>query len=333
MAPLQVAMQGTGSNIQNTMGMSDKNARAGAPDLGQGFGRELTARELAARQHYVTPSNDLDANNRMTDRRDLIPAGRLPPGDPNALPAEYNNYDGLPVPYAMPTQQKEDMVLRQAVRKAAGQAQNGTPGVVRTDPITDGEVAYLKSMKDQAELAKFDDYVETFIDPRKPGNMRWLMEIYPDYVNRRLQQAHTDYEFALRNQLIDSWGINTFEDLHFKYLVDQGKIQGPALRNERTLVDSSYTPGWLSPYNFQSPGKYDSGMALPFASAKHGRRPAQRSEWVMDRSTRPLGRGNDENRLADGMYANGGPEPRPGGEFADTYTPTGLGSNIRTNLP
>ena len=25
-------------------------------------------------------------------------------------------------------------------------------------------------MKDQAELAKFDDYVESFIDPRQPAN-------------------------------------------------------------------------------------------------------------------------------------------------------------------
>ena len=25
-----------------------------------------------------------------------------------------------------------------------------------------------------------------FIDPRQPGNMRWLMEMYPDYVRRHL---------------------------------------------------------------------------------------------------------------------------------------------------
>jgi hypothetical protein len=52
------------------------------------------------------------------------------------------------------------------------------------------------------------------------------MEVYPEYVNRRLQQAHADYEYALRNQMIDSWGINTFDDLYFKYMVDQGKLQG-----------------------------------------------------------------------------------------------------------
>ena len=45
-------------------------------------------------------------------------------------------------------------------------------------------------------------------------------------------------------------------------------------------------------------------MALPFASAVHGRRPANPNNWVMDRSNRPLGRGNTENELAAAMYAN-----------------------------
>ena len=45
----------------------------------------------------------------------------------------------------------------------------------------------------------------------------------PDYINRKLQAAHNDYEFQIRNQMINQWGLNTFDDLHFKYLVDQGK--------------------------------------------------------------------------------------------------------------
>mgnify|MGYP003309130422 CR=1 FL=1 len=161
------------------------------------------------------------------------------------------------------------------------------------------EVAYLKAMKDQAELKKFDEYVESFIDPRKPGNMKWLMEVYPDYVNRRLQQAHTDYEYALRNQMIDCWGINTFDDLHFKYLVDQKKISGPQLATNRAAIDASYTPGWLSPYNFQSPKFEPDRLYLPYSSAQHGRR---YPDAHIDRSRRMFGNGNTDQQLAAGMY-------------------------------
>ena len=327
MAPVQEAMRGKGADIGDTIGMSSKNQRPSVPDLGRPFGRQLSARELEARQHYVTPSNQENLVNEVQDRRQLMKSTDR--NDP--IPYYYNQYDGLPVPYSAPSAQKENFVLRSAVRDAAGAEvkQRGQGGVIRTDPITDEEVAYLKSMKDQAELAKFDDYVESFINPRQPGNMKFLMEVYPDYVNRRLQQAHTDYEFALRNQMIDSWGINTFEDLHFKYLVDQGKITGPRLLNRRPRIDDTYTPGWLSPFNFQSPRKTSSDLRLPFASAQHGRRPLNVDNWTMDRSNRPLGTGNTEQQLARGMYA--APDADPANQLPTGSDATNIGRNFFVN--
>ena len=137
--------------------------------------------------------------------------------------------------------------------------------------------------------------------------MKWLMEVYPDYVSRRLQQAHTDYEYALRNQMIDSWGINTFDDLHFKYLVDQGKLSGPALTAGRARVDDRYSPGWLSPLNFQALRKDSRDLRLPYASARHGKRPRDDNpdNWAVSRENRPMGRGNTEGELASGMYGVG----------------------------
>ena len=300
------AEENRGSTMNN-LSMGSKGARAGAPDLGRSFGTELSARELAQRQHYVVPSQQGE-NLEVPQRRDqLTPASGGTTFAANGVPSYYNNYDGMPVPYAAPSEMKENFILKSAIRDAAAKeikesVGDGSPGVIRTDPITDDEVAYLKSMKDMSELAKFDDYVETYIDPRKPGNMKWLMEIYPAYVERRLQQAHTDYEFALRNQMIDQWGINTFDDLHFKYLVDQGKIKGPRLASDRPAVDSSYTPGWLSPYNFQSPNRGSSLLYLPFARAQHGRRPIDPNQWAFNRENRPLGKGNTPQELARGMY-------------------------------
>ena len=197
--------------------------------------------------------------------------------------------------------------MKSAIRDAANaeidtmKERGQAPNVIRTDPITEGEVAYLKTMKDQAELAKFDEYVESFIDPRQPGNMKWLMEVYPDYVERRLQQAHTDYEYALRNQMIDSWGINTFDDLHFKYMVDQGTISGPRLATSRPAVDASYAPGVFSPWNFIKPDNRGV-LFLPFDSAQTGARPVTgRGGWI--RNQRVAGGGTNNQEMARGMYA------------------------------
>ena len=189
--------------------------------------------------------------------------------------------------------------LRQAIRDAA-QA-SGNPNVPRPDPITDEEVDYLQTMKDQAELADFDRYVNSLIDPRKPGNLKWLMEIYPDFVNRRIQQVHTDYEYALRGQMIDSWGINTFDDLHFKYLQDQGKISGPYLQTDVT-PGAGYSAGILSPYAFQSIRRQ--GVRLPFASARFGKSAPNGAGWVMPDQGQPLAGGRGMADMAASMYSN-----------------------------
>ena len=307
MPEVQPAMTGHGGSINRTMTMGSAHDRAGAPNLGQGVGQMLSSRELANRQHYVAPSVPADPPNPRTAVENLN-GERL---GTVGVPQYYNNYSGLPVPYAAPSALKDNFMMRSAIREAAGQENLGNGNVMRTDPITDSEVAYLKSMRDQAELAKFDEYVEKFIDPRQPGNMRFLMEVYPDYVERRLQQVHTDHEYALRNELIDAWGINTFDDLHFKYLVDQGKLQGPRLaRRGANNANSAYTPGWLSPYNFQTNKEAGNALRLPFASAQIGRRPFGNGEgsmdgadsWAVSREGQPLGVGNNLNDLAHGMY-------------------------------
>ena len=237
---------------------------ANPADTGRAFGNALTDLELSQRTRYAEPSEG---------------RGETMVGDPTnrSAPGHVNLGATQPVKYDVPSQYKENFVNKAAVRDAI-QSETGKQ-VIRVDSIGDDEVEYLAQMKAQGELADFDRYVNTMIDPRQPGNLKWLMEIYPQFVDRRLKQVHTDYEFALRNQLIDSWGVNTFDDLHFKYLVDQGKIDGPELVRSKFALDDTYAPGFLSPANFLGGGdKRPTGLRLPFASAKTGKRPENISD-------------------------------------------------------
>ena len=282
-------------------GVNGMYARAGAEsnpaETGRAFGSQLSAAELSARTRYAPPGE--------SNREVMLSGGAQP---------EHVNLDATqPVKYDVPSEYKENFQNKAAIRDAI--ASETGKQVLRVDNIGDDEVAYLAAMKSQGELADFDRYVNSMIDPRQPGNLKWLMEIYPQFVDRRIKQVHTDYEFALRNQLIDSWGVNTFDDLHFKYLVDQGKIDGPELKRTE-FVDDKYAAGFLSPAKWLGAGdNRQPGLRLPFASAKTGKMPGGDREnrdpslWELDNRNQPLGRGRTTKTLAQGMQSNTG---RPG---------------------
>ena len=278
-------------------GVGGMYARAGPEanpaDTGRAFGNALTDMELSHRTRYAPPSAGRPEN--------LM--NRLNAADPN-YPKHANLDATQPVKYDVPSEYKENFknkaAVREGIKEATGQ------DVLRVDNIGPDEVEYLAQMKAQGELADFDRYVNSMIDPRQPGNLKWLMEIYPQFVDRRIKQVHTDYEFALRNQLIDSWGVNTFDDLHFKYLVDQGKIDGPELIREK-FADDAYAAGYLSPSHWEFLGlgdKRPGGLRLPFASAKTGRRPDAPSDWQVTNDGMALGSGRSTGDLAKGMQAS-----------------------------
>ena len=97
--------------------------------------------------------------------------------------------------------------------------------------------------------------------------------------------------------------------MHFKYLVDQGKIEGPELRrNDDEFADDKYAAGFLSPAKWLGGGdNRPDGLRLPFASAKTGKRPTGGARmWELNNENQPLGDGRTTAKLAAGMQGNSG---------------------------
>lgn len=290
-----------GSGAPSGMGLYNSAPGASStPDTGTSTAYENYARAQSYRQRYVAPTSGYEIDPTAVGSGDQANSQiRL---DRQA----YYAGPTYPVKYDVPTEADERFQAREEIRRAAGKADLGK--VVRYDQITEGEVDMLMDMKKKGEVADFDAYVGSLVDPRKPGSLKWLMEIYPDYVKRRLQQVHTDYEFALRNQMIDMWGMNTFDDLHFKYLVDQKKITGPYLKQDGEHPKDAYAPGLLSPWAFRMSNDIraddDGKLKAPFSSARMGSKPLDNTEWFLDdgNGNLPLSRGRGTRTLADSIY-------------------------------
>lgn len=249
----------TAMQLYNSAGLE------GNPNVGANTAGMLRNRFMNDEQMYAPPA--LGPSETVAEGT----AGSGLPGT-NTYPSNYYLGQQPAAKYAIPTDQKEYIKARQAVRFAANSENLGDANrVQRTDPITDEEVNFVMQMKDQAELADFDRWVGTLINPRQPGELAWLRKLYPEFVTRRVAQTHADYQFAIKNQMIDQWGINHFDDLVFKYMVDQGKIKGPYL-TETVPAGNAYTAGYLSPWGaaWQDQRQKGKGIRLPFASARWG---------------------------------------------------------------
>jgi len=283
-------MNADGPSNVGLIQLNGANARPGATNTGQADAQFMANYKMGQRQHFAQPPNPL---NNPSARRAIRDGNGS--GSERDIPYWMGHYGGDNVPYSIPTAEKENFQLREEVIDGINQMDKKEGNVLRTAPVTQGEVDMLKTMKDQAELSKFDQYVESFIDPKQPGNMQWLMKVYPQYVQRRLQQTHTDYEFALRNHMIDSWGINTFDDLHFKYLIDQGELKGPTLGPHPEPIDAWYTPGYLSPWKFTYGPSNGAELGLPYSAGVRGHK------TTVDRAERQLPM-SDHANMASGMY-------------------------------
>lgn len=227
---------------------------------------DLKNREMNLRTEYSEPQRFPDPSGGSTTRAmELRAEGVANPYA--ALPARYDEDNAL----------KERMYLEQATRQAIDKENQDAEGaggasntVRRTAPVTDTEYQFTADQQKRKQQYELDQYITTMFDPRMPGSFDVLNKIAPDYVLRRTQQMNTDMQFALRNQLIDSWGINNYDDLIFKYMVDQGVISGPYLNEPSDYNDTNdFGKGILS---FSS-GKKDqptNRSNYPYASATIG---------------------------------------------------------------
>lgn len=293
------------SNAPPATAQMAANASGSRMDTGAGTSAELDATRMAYQQAYSDPV----AFNAEGQRDGT----RFGPGQ--EVPAGYNTSGPYPAKYSLPTPAKERIQARQALRATApmpGSTAAGQ-GTQMIDSVSEDEIDYLQGMQRQGELADYDRYVSTLVDPRQPGQLRWLYEVYPDFVHRRIAQVQQDFDFAIKNKLIDMWGINSKEDLDFKYLVDQGKIAGPHLYRPPPPYDDMYRAGFLSPWNYLR-GR-EEGVALPFTSAQDGPRPPRANDWIMgDRNTagdkQPLSHGRGIEQMAHAYWGHAGPGGR-----------------------
>ena len=176
------------SNNANAAGMASAHGPpvSHTPD---GAAQALSATTHAYQNRYAKPIGG-DEYKNVSDANKSGLVGRLP--------SNYNVEPAPPVKYTQDSAAKEHFRDKETIISGinaanAAAAGGGDERVQRVVHVGEAEVELMREARRTAELAIFDRYVYSLVDPRQPGSLKWLNEVYPEFVARRIEQVQTDY--------------------------------------------------------------------------------------------------------------------------------------------
>ena len=172
------------SNNANAAGMASAHGPpvSHTPD---GAAQALEAQTKAYQGRYAKPiGGDNYAEVDATKKTALQSAN---------LPSNYNLAPAPPVKYTQDSAAKEHFRDKETIIAGINSAEGTDAQVQRVVQVGEAEVELMREARRTAELANFDRYVYSLVDPRQPGSLKWLNEVYPEFVSRRIEQVQTDY--------------------------------------------------------------------------------------------------------------------------------------------
>ena len=172
------------SHNANAAGMASSAYGPPVSHTPDGTARALEAQTKAYRNRYAEPIGGDNYPNADATRIGELKA--------NGLPIHYNVDPAPPTKYTQDSAAKEHFRDKETIIQGINEAE-GEGKVQRVVNVGEAEVELMREARRTAELANFDRYVYSLCDPRQPGSLKWLNEVYPEFVARRVQQVQTDY--------------------------------------------------------------------------------------------------------------------------------------------
>ena len=173
---------------------------------------------------------------------------------------EENNKDGTGAPnFPARYFPDSDMPNKIEAYKAAWQnfAKGDGDTALFQKPVMPKElVRYIEGRQEQETLLKFEEWLFKTFDFSDPNVVRYVHELYPDYMERRLSQLDADISLMKRLAKIRlQGGPQSREDLQLRFAIDAGLIDTKQL--DRSIIwpdaktgeteESIVTRGWWNP--------------------------------------------------------------------------------------
>jgi hypothetical protein len=151
-------------------------------------------------------------------------------------------YRPLPGEYAYPSENKEKFLMKMDMMRDPNY--NGAVGNGQVNwSISDSDVNVVKDLEDQRRLYEYHRYIDKHIDPRKPGNLEWLMRIEPDYIKMKMKALNTHMQLMEKKIRLQAFGVQDTDDMRMKFLIDTNQLQD----HREATNENRYVRGFFGP--------------------------------------------------------------------------------------
>lgn len=197
----------------------------------------------------VTPASkgDIRAENRaqknwMLEMQQKYPAftDAQTVYDPNTKETR----ETLPGVYARPTAARERFLMKQELKNNDDYAPKGD-NQIQTWQSTEADIDVMMDLEQARRTFEYHTWIESLLDIKQPGNLRWIQENAPDFLQYKMNALNTALELIKREATIDALGIQSEEDLRFVFMKSMNM-----LRDGRSMENNRYVKGFFNPgYN------------------------------------------------------------------------------------
>lgn len=159
-------------------------------------------------------------------------------------------YTPLPAQYAQPSEDRERfMFKRKLMANPEINAVNGQ-GQVQWN-VSDGDMKVMQDLEASRRMYDYHSWLDKNLDPRKPGNLDWIMRIEPDYIKMKMKALNAQMELFERRTKLEAFGPQNQEDMRLKYLIDNNMLTD----GREPTTQNRYVSGFLRPeYNLPTHG-------------------------------------------------------------------------------
>lgn len=209
-------------------------------------GKGGTAKPVSGSGHGAISAEASRQKNWMLEMQKKYPAFTEPETIEDANGGDARQM--IPGIYAYPDAKRERFLMKQQLKETKALAPPKDSGQTLTWTPDKEDVDVMMDLEQARRTFEYHRWIESLMDIRLPGNLRWLQENAPDFLQYKMNALNTALKMFEQEAKIKMLGIQSEEDLQYAFMKSNDMLRdGRTMDNKNRYVRGFFNPGYNVP--------------------------------------------------------------------------------------